>query len=73
MGEIVNLNRARKARARREREAAAETNRARFGRNVAETANDRRQQERHERTVDGARRDDPPAAEVARTEDQPDE
>ena len=57
MGEIVNLRRVKKARARQEQEAVAETNRARFGRTGAEKENDRRARERQERAVEGARRE----------------
>lgn len=50
MSEIVNLNRARKARARTEKERQAADNRARFGRSKAEkTATEKRER------VDSAR------------------
>jgi len=52
MAEIVNLNRARKARARAEREAGAHENRARFGRPKSErdlaAARERLAAERHD-------------------------
>ncbi len=55
MGEIVNLRRVKKAKARQEDAEAARANRIRFGRNEAEQANDRRARERQERAVGGAR------------------
>ena len=55
MAEIINLRRARKQRARAEREAEAETNRARHGRTKAEKQHDATDQERHERSLDGHR------------------
>ncbi|ODT99394.1 MAG: DUF4169 domain-containing protein [Rhodospirillales bacterium SCN 65-16] len=59
MTEIVNLQRARKERARREREAQADANRRRFGRTKAEKASDRDAASRTTRTLDGKRLDDP--------------
>ncbi|MFZ4409595.1 MAG: DUF4169 family protein [Paracraurococcus sp.] len=60
MGEIVNLNRLRKARAKAEAAATAAANRAKHGRSGAEKANDRRAEARREALLDGARRDGPP-------------
>jgi len=60
MGDVVNLNRMRKARAKAEAGATAAANRAKHGRNGAEKANDRRAEARREALLDGARRDDPP-------------
>ena len=58
MGEIVNLNRYRKAQARAERERQAEENRVRFGRPKAETQARRLEEERDRRDLDGKKRDD---------------
>lgn len=58
MTEIVNLQRARKERARREREAQADANRRRFGRTKAEKASDRDAENRTTRTLDGKRLED---------------
>ena len=59
MGEIVNLNAARKARAREEAQAKAAANRARYGRTKAERSRERLEEERASRTVDGAKLDRP--------------
>ena len=58
MAEIVNLNRARKAKARAEREAQAAANRTKHGRTKAEKANDRAETTRMQSLLDGAKRDD---------------
>lgn len=58
MGEVVNLNRARKARAKAEQAADAAANRVKHGRTGAEKANDRRAEARRQALLDGARRDD---------------
>lgn len=57
MGEIVNLRLARKARARRAAAAAADVNRAAFGRTRAERARDAADRAKVERVLDQARRD----------------
>jgi hypothetical protein len=57
MGEIVNLRLARKARARRAAAAAADVNRAAFGRTKAERARDVADRAKVERVLDQARRD----------------
>lgn len=59
MGEVVNLNRARKARAKAEAAATAAANRVKHGRTAAEKANDRRAEARRQALLDGARRDRP--------------
>ena len=59
MGEVVNLNRVRKARAKAEAAATAAANRAKHGRTGAEKANDRRAEERRQALLDGAKRDRP--------------
>lgn len=53
MADIVNLRRARKDKARREREAAADANRRRFGRTRAEKAVDEDAASRASRSLDG--------------------
>ena len=55
MAEIVNLRRARKDKARHQREAEAAANRRRFGRTRAEKATDDDARERTRRTLDGNR------------------
>jgi hypothetical protein len=57
MAEIVNLRRARKDKARRERESEADANRRRFGRTKAEKAADKDAQDRARRDVDGKKID----------------
>ena len=52
MADIVNLNRARKDKALRERQKEAETNRRRFGRTKAEKAADKDAEARTRRTLD---------------------
>ena len=59
MTEIVNLQRVRKERTRREREAHADANRRRFGRTKAEKVSDRDTASRTTRMLDGKRLDDP--------------
>ncbi len=58
MGEIVNLNKARKARERQEAEATAAANRTRHGRTKAEKANDARAEARRKALLDGVKRED---------------
>ncbi len=66
MAEIVNLNRAKKRRARAQEAALAQQNRVRFGRTGAEKARDQRTQAARETLLDGKRRasspGDPPEA-----------
>ena len=57
MAEPINLNLARKARARAADKAQAAENRVRFGRSSAEKAAARREAERAARTLDGAERE----------------
>lgn len=59
MAEIVNLNRARKARAKAEAAREAAANRAKHGRTGAEKANDRRAEARRRALLDGAKREEP--------------
>ena len=58
MAEIVNLRRARKDKARQQRESEAEANRRRFGRTKAEKAVSRLDAERARRSHEGAKRED---------------
>jgi hypothetical protein len=53
MAEIVNLRRARKDKARRERAAEADANRRRFGRTKAEKATDEDTKARQRRSLEG--------------------
>ena len=57
MAEIINLNKARKARARSTKAAKAVENRARFGRTKAEKAADSAERARIDRTLDESKRD----------------
>jgi len=58
MGEIVNLNKARKARTKQEAEANAAANRAKHGRTKAEKANEARDEARRKALLDGAKREE---------------
>lgn len=58
MAEIVNLNRARKAKRRAGEEAQAAANRAAFGRTRAEKLKDAADRARLEQALDGAKRED---------------
>ena len=58
MAEIINFRRAKKAKARADKEREAEQNRITHGRTKAEKAEARRLQEEAERKVDGHRLDD---------------
>ncbi|WP_394647711.1 DUF4169 family protein [uncultured Sphingomonas sp.] len=55
MGEIVSLNRARKAKARADKETKAAGNRAAFGRTKAQKAADAAEQARKDALLDGAK------------------
>lgn len=57
MGEIVNLNQARKARDKADRKRQAGINRVAHGRTKAEKSLARIETERAERTLDGSRRE----------------
>ena len=57
MGDVVNFNKARKARARSAAKVTAEGNRAKFGRTKAEKDRDRIERERAERLLNGAKID----------------
>jgi hypothetical protein len=56
MGEIVNLNRVKKQRARDAAAAEAAANRGKHGRTTAEKANDQRAETRRKALLDGAKR-----------------
>jgi hypothetical protein len=56
MAGIVNLNKARKARAKAEAGKRAEANRAKFGRTRAEKDRDAAEQARKDALLDGAKR-----------------
>ena len=58
MAEIVNLNKARKARAKQEAKAQAAANRVKHGRNKAEKANDASAEARRQALLDGAKREE---------------
>ncbi len=60
MGEIVNLNRVKKRRAREHDAALAGENRVRFGRTGAAKLNDRRAEAARRALLDGARREAAP-------------
>lgn len=57
MGDVINLNRYRKLRAKGDAERRAEENRVKFGRTKAEKANDRREEERRDDDLAGKQRD----------------
>ncbi len=57
MAEIVNLRRARKDKARRDRESEADANRRRFGRTKAEKTADKDAESRARQSLDGKRLD----------------
>jgi len=58
MAEILNLNQARKAKAKTDAKAKAAENRARFGRTKADKALDAARADRLQRALDGAKRED---------------
>jgi hypothetical protein len=57
MAEIINLNRAKKARDKSEAKTVAAQNRAKFGRSKAEKMAERELVEASERHIDGHKRD----------------
>ena len=57
MADIINLNRARKAKDRQQREQDAAANRRKFGRTKAERQRDQQEAERRQRLLDGTRLD----------------
>jgi Domain of unknown function (DUF4169) len=59
MGEIVNLHRMKKRRARDDAAALAQQNRIRHGRTKAERANDERVEQQRQALLDALRRGEP--------------
>ncbi len=59
MAEVLNLNRARKAKARAEKDAAAAENRVKFGRTKAEKAKAAAEKSITEKIIDAHKRDTP--------------
>lgn len=57
MGEVVNLNKARKARDKADRKRQAEVNRSAFGRTAVEKAVTRLERERADKALDGSKRE----------------
>jgi len=55
MGDLVNLNKARKAKGKLDKRVAAEANRAKFGRTKAEKDRDKAEAQRAARLLDGAK------------------
>jgi hypothetical protein len=58
MGDVVNLNKARKAKARGDARMTADANRAKFGRTRAEKERDHAEKARAERLLDGSKLED---------------
>lgn len=58
MAEIVNLNKARKVKAKSEAGKQAEANRAKFGRTKAEKDREAAEQARRDALLDGAKREE---------------
>ncbi len=59
MAKVINLNRARKARAKRAEQREADSNAIRHGQTKAERAEQARLQTKLDATLDGAKRDTP--------------
>ena len=57
MGDILSLSKARKSKARAEKEATAAENRVKFGRTKAEKLADKAQQTLAEKSIDGHKRE----------------
>ena len=58
MGDLVNFNKARKARLKIVATATAEGNRAKFGRTKSQKGNDKAEKMRADKKLDGAKLDD---------------
>jgi len=58
MAEIINLRNVRKAKARGEKEAAAEANRLKFGRTKAEKLKNAGEKARSDKHIDGHKREE---------------
>ncbi|MNE32988.1 hypothetical protein D3C80_1266280 [compost metagenome] len=61
MGEVVNLNKARKARDKAEAKRAADANRLTFGRTKAERQTTQKERDRDAAKLDGHKLDEPEA------------
>ncbi|MBU8546330.1 MULTISPECIES: DUF4169 family protein [Roseomonadaceae] len=59
MGDLVNLNHARKARAKQQAQADAAANRVKHGRSKVEKLADRQAAARRDALLDGAKQDEP--------------
>ncbi len=59
MGDVINLNQARKARERQEKRRQADTNRVRFGRTRAEKLREEAEAEKLRRDLDGKKKSPP--------------
>ena len=57
MADILSLSKARKAKVRAKKDAAAEANRAKFGRTKAEKLQDAAEKARLDKTIDAHKRD----------------
>jgi hypothetical protein len=68
MGNVVNLNRFRKRKAKEERKKQAEVNRRLHGRTKAERARDELQKQKLAHAVDGARLDKSPGSKAREVE-----
>jgi len=62
MGDVINLNKARKARLKVEDRKRADANRAKFGRTKAEKESERHERDRLDKLVDGSKIQVPPDA-----------
>ena len=69
MGNVVNLNRFRKRKAKAERRKQAEVNRRLHGRTKAEVAREELQKKQLTRTVEGAKLDNAPQLPPGETDD----
>ena len=58
-GEIINLNKVRKAKAKADKQARAAENRVRFGRTKAQRLSEAEEKARRSREIEGARRTPP--------------
>ena len=58
MGDLVNLNKFRKAKQRRTEDVQADINREKFGRTKAQTKRDEKTREQREKLLDGAKVDE---------------
>ncbi|MFI5016689.1 MAG: DUF4169 family protein [Dongiales bacterium] len=58
MGDVVNLNKYRKTKQRASETREAEINREKFGRNKAQTAQDRLQRRQDDKSLDGKKLED---------------